>query len=149
MKLLPIFLLLCLGVVAIADDAFRPVDLTARVEPLKGISVFKITDAEVTVNGSVLKRIELGKGTAVLSYKSKLEKSASPKFEIGIYNAYGARLSSIHVNWMFSMVGAGEVKQENVTFYPNDLREVLQYSTVSLPKDWETPVFVTIKGAVF
>jgi hypothetical protein len=148
MKILIVSLTAALSLACYADE-FKPVDMMARVPAAKGLAVFKISDDEVVVNGSLLKRIEMGEKTMVLNYKSKLGKSVFPKFSIRIYNGYGMLLDTTRVSWTFSSVEPGAVKQENVSFSPTNLPSALSFSTVGLPKDWDRPVFLIVEGEVF
>ena len=119
------------------------VDLIATA---KGSKVFLIEAGEVTVGGNLIQRVELGKSSAVITYFNKTAKALQPKYRFRLIDAYGIEVSSFDDKWVLDTVGPGEAKKENKSFYTNNAKDILQFSTITLPADWATPIYLLIEG---
>ncbi len=112
----------------------------------KGSKVFLIEGGEVTVGGSLIKRVEFGKTSAVITYFNKTAKALQPKYRFRLIDAYGIEVSSFDDNWSLDSVGQAQAWKENKTFYINRAKDMLQFSTITLPEDWATPIYLLIEG---
>ena len=126
----------------------KPIELPKinLIEKLGPARVFLIGDGEVNVAGTLIKRVELGKLSAVITYFNKGAKSRQPKFTFRLINAYGMEVTSFKDEWHVQGVPAGEVAKEEASFYSNDIDRQLQFTTISLPADWKTPIYFLIEG---
>ena len=112
----------------------------------RGSKVFRIEAGEVTVGGNLIKRVELGKSTAIITYFNKTAKSLQPKYRFRLIDAYGIEVASFDDKWILDTIAPSEAKKEDKTFYPNSASELLQFSTIALPADWATPIYLLIEG---
>jgi hypothetical protein len=125
-----------------AAPALSKVDMT---KVLKGAKVYPIQDGEVAVNGSRIKRIELGKNTAVITYSNKTNVDHQPDYLFRLYDAYGIEVGGFADSWVIEMIKPGEVRKEEKRFGAARLEELLQYSAIKLPADWRTPMYLVVE----
>jgi len=122
----------------------------AKVELIataRGSKVYRIdSSGEVTVGGNLIKRIELGKSTAVITYFNKTSQTLQPKYRFRLIDAYGIEVASFDDKWILDSIAPGEAKKEDKSFFIQDLDKLLQFSTIALPADWGTPIYVIIEG---
>jgi hypothetical protein len=131
--------------------------LSARAEPAKippakidliaaapGRNVFRIEAGEAAVGGSVIKRVELGKTTAVITYFNKTAQPVFPRHRFRLIDAYGIEIASFYLR-LGSEIGAGEGLAQNARFEITNAGELLEFSTVALPADWAVPVYLVIE----
>ena len=141
------FLAVCALVLA-SSSAFSQGVKLSKVDLAKVVkegNVFPIEGGEITVGGNLLKRIEIGKSTAVITYFNKGDSLASPRYLFRIFNAYGLEISRFEDRWAFDKLKPSETKKEDKTFYISDLKRAFQYSGIVLPDDWATPVYVLVE----
>lgn len=115
------------------------------VKNSKGKKVYLISEKEIDVKGNLVKRVEIGEKTAIVTYLNKGKKSASPNFNFRLINAYGIEVASFYEHWITS-ISAGDTKKENKDCNRNSVRDILELSEIQLPKDWEVPVYLVIDG---
>jgi hypothetical protein len=147
MKKIILALLLTLSPSAFAQDLMRlelpKVDLVKRLD---GQLIFLIGDGEINVDGDFLRRVELGKRTAIITYANKTQVRLKPAFEFRIFNAYGCEIASFSDKWMLDTLGAGELRKENKGFSISSLDHIFEYSDFKLPDDWDEPIYILISG---
>ena len=81
-------LALCLDTKLNAQNVELPkVDL---LRIAKKIKVFPIVDKEVDVRGSLIKRIEFGERTAIITYLNNTKGSIQPSYNFRLIDAYGS-----------------------------------------------------------
>ena len=144
--------------IALADRAF---DLLHTPEPAAKITpakvdvlakakkgrAFFIRHEEVTIGGKLIKSVEIGDKTAVISYSNKTGKDQQPKYRFRLINAYGMEVGEFRDEWTFKTIPAGGVRSENADFYISEwLRGLLEFSTIELPDDWQKAVYLVIDG---
>ena len=143
-----ILFLICFGCVALPDARAQAV-LLAKVDltqVARGTLVYRIQDGEVTVGGNVIKRVEIGKTTAVITYFNKTNSNQQPKFHFRLINAYGLEVAKFDDKWLLHSISAGQVQKENKDVFLHELNCILQFSGISLPADWASPVYLIIEG---
>ncbi len=118
-----------------------------HISPEKGSKIYPILNGEVVINGNLIKRLDIGKSTAGITYFNKSTFSIKPKYVFRLIDAYGIEVASFEDTWAFQSIAAGETHQENKAFTPIKLERALHYSTVAIPKDWATPVYLIIEGS--
>lgn len=111
----------------------------------KGKKVYLISEKEIDVKGYLVKRVEIGEKTAIITYFNKSKIPLSPNFNFRLINAYGIEVASFYEHWITS-ISAGDTKKENKDFYRNGVLRILELSEIKLPKDWEVPVYLVIDG---
>ncbi len=123
----------------------------AKTQPAKvdlivaapGHKVFRIEAGEATVGGDVIKRVEIGKTTAVITYFNKSAKQARVNHRFRLIDAYGIEIASFSRGMDY--LGPGETHATSLHFEIPKANELLQFSTVALPDDWATPVYLLIE----
>jgi len=115
-------------------------------EKLQGNSVFKIEANEINVNEDLIKRVEFGKNTAIITYFNKTGESLRPKYAFHVFNDYGFKIGSFSAKWLLDTVFAGDTEKENKSFGIYKLDEFFQYSDFKLPGDWNEPIYILIEG---
>ena len=123
---------------------FPKVDLPSVA---RGSKVFPIEAGEVTINGTLLKRVEIGRSTAIITYFNKSSKDAQPKYRFRLIDAYGIEVATFDDQWSFQTVPSGEAKKESKSFYPVRLEQTIQFTGIKLPPDWATPAYLVIEGS--
>jgi hypothetical protein len=108
--------------------------------------VFILQDGEAAVGGSLIKRVEIGKSTAVVTYLNKTASSKQPKYTFRLFNAYGMEVAEFEDKWMLQTIKTGETQKEDKDFLPVALDRVLQFSGIHLPDDWASPIYLMIGG---
>lgn len=149
LKIAMFLISICLGFavssVAMAQAVPLPkVDLT---QAAKGKSVYLIKDGEFAVGGDLIKRVEVGKNTAVITYFNKTTDSGKPDYRFRLFNAYGLQVADFSDSWLLDTVSAGEAhteKKDRMGTY--NLDQIVQFSGISLPADWASPVYLIIEG---
>lgn len=127
-----------------ADPApeLRKVDLiTANPK-----AVYVIAQGEITPKTALVKRVEIGKGSAIITYSNTTPKVAKPKFHLRLFNAYGMEIARVRVSWSFDSLKPGELKQETEKFYVSDLKPVFEHTGLALPSDWDQAVYAWLEG---
>lgn len=109
------------------------------------IPVYRIQDGEIAVGGDVIKRVEIGKTTAVITYFNKYNHPAKPSYTFRLINAYGIEIGGFEDKWMLDKINPGEAAKEDKTFYLYPLNRILEFSGISLPDDWAVPVYLIIE----
>jgi len=112
----------------------------------KGKKVYLISDTEIDVKGNLIKRVEIGENTAIITYLNKSQKAASPNFNFRLINAYGIEVASFTEHWLIYSIPAGDTKKENKDFYRHCVQDILELSVINLPKDWKVPIYLVIDG---
>ena len=106
-------------------------------------NVFRIEAGEAVVDGSVIKRVVLGKNTAVVTYFNRTTKSVYiPTHQFRLIDAYGFEIASFKIE---SSIDAGKVLAINQDLKIQNVGKLLEFSTVALPADWEVPVYLVIE----
>ena len=114
----------------------------------KAGAAFRIRNGEVTINGKLIKRVEIGDKTAIIYYFNKGVDDRRPKFRFRMINAYGMEIGEFRDEWTFKSIPAGAVRSENAEFFISNLtHELLEFSTIELPDDWKQPLFLVIEGS--
>jgi hypothetical protein len=107
-----IFVALLAGLLVTSAHAdpleLRKVDLIS-VNPKE---IYAIAQDEITPKTALVKRIEIGKGSVIVTYSNSTAKSAQPKFSMRLFNAYGMEIGRVRVSWTFASLKPGELKQE-------------------------------------
>ena len=137
-----------------AFDILNPPQPMVEAKPLKvdvlakakAGTAFRIAGGEVTVDGTLIKRVELGRDTAVITYLNKTKEALKPNYSFRLFNAYGMQVGVFRDQWTFSTLDPGEVHKENQTFYLENFPELLRFSTIKIPDGWAEPVFLVIDG---
>ncbi len=111
------------------------------------LHAYPLSDPEILVNGGLIKRITVGKTSAVITYLNTNELPRKPDYTFRIFNAYGMEVGSFGDHWALATIPNGETKTETKNFRPIDLDRYLQFAKVKLPEDWRTPVYLLIEGA--
>jgi|GEM_PF-2136755 len=123
--------------------SLAPINLLERA---KGKNVFKIEDGEVNVGDLFIKRVEIGKNTAIITYLNKNTTNKKPDYEFHIYNAYGIEIGRFDDKWLLDTIAPDDLRKENKSFYSASLPETLKYSDIALPADWESAIYIIIEG---
>jgi hypothetical protein len=128
--------------------ALPPVDLRKKIPAEAATKVYQVVDNEVVVKSNLLKRIEFGDGTALVSLQNQGKEKAKPDFTIRLFSAAGVEVGHFRVNWTFESLEPGAIKTENAKFTAPALDE-LKYTELALPADWKKPAWVAIDGPAF
>jgi hypothetical protein len=111
--------------------------------------VFKLEGGEAAVKGSLVKTIEIGKDSAVVSFLNQGTAAASPDCSVRVFNAYGMQLGAFRLKWLVATLAPGAVKKEDARFLTPDLETTFRFAALKLPADWSKPAYLMIDGAVF
>lgn len=109
--------------------------------------VFLLKDGEAQVGGRLIKRVEIGKSIAVITYFNRTKDSQKPQFRFRLIDDYGLEIADFEDKWTFTSIGEGEAHKEDKSFSVKDLDQVFQFSNVSLPSDWSSPIYLVIEGS--
>ena len=107
---------------------------------------YRIQNSEVTVAGDMIKRVELGRGTAIITYFNKTDAATKPSYEFRLISAYGVEIARFEDKWWVQTIAPGDTHQENKSFYQNRVADILEFSSVILPSDWSEPAWLVIAG---
>src|SRR5438132_975697 len=107
----------------------------AKIEPAKvdliaaapGHKVFRIEDGEAKVGGDVIKRVEVGKRTAVVTYFNKTAQAVERSHRFRLIGAYGIEIASLYIQ--DGHLGPGEAGAREEQFGIMRVEELLQFST--------------------
>jgi hypothetical protein len=131
-----------------AQSALHPVEL-----PLVAAAEGKVLpipkDGEVSVDAPLVKRLEIGKNSAVVSYLNKTSEPMKPDFSVRIFNNYGMEIAVFRQHWLLDTIAPGAVHKENAAFVIGDLAPVFAFTGIKLPADWDKPAFAIVGGKVF
>jgi hypothetical protein len=128
------------------ESPFKEVDITKEFRGPK-LKVFRVKDGEATVNGSQIKRVEVGKEKVVITYFNKTKEPIQPDYSFRVFDAYGIQLGTFTDSWFLQSIPPGELHSEAPRYlYAGGLDETLKYSGVVLPADWDVPAYVVIEG---
>ena len=122
----------------------KKVDMVAAFPKLQ---VYAIEAGESSVSGSLIKRVELGKNSAIITYFNKSKTFVKPDYHFRVINNYGMEISRFWDNWLLDSIGGGETHKEEKTFVRHAIDKIFEFTTIDLPKDWETPSYLVIEGA--
>jgi len=142
-KLLAIGIALLNSLNIAKSQTLEPVNLA---EVIRDGQVFTIEAGEATIGGELIKRVEIGKNSAIITYFNKTDKTLQPKYSFRVYDAYGIELCLFNDMWMLDNVKPGEARTESKEFYITDLTRMLKFSKISLPSDWASPLYLVIQG---
>lgn len=147
---LGLFLLVVAVIPPRGDAQSPPARKRVQLNPVNmtnwGGNVFQVADSEINANGSLVKRVELGKSSAVLTYANRGRVGVKPDFTIHLFNAYGMEIASITVSWLLQKVEPGEVQKEDVKFTVLDLYRMFTYSDLELPANWSQITYAVFEG---
>ena len=105
--------------------------------------MFRIEDGEAKVGGDVIKRVEVGKRTAVVTYFNKTAQAVERSHRFRLIDAYGIEIASFSTG--YGPLGPGEAGALSTQIEITRADELLHFSTIALPADWATPVYVVIE----
>ncbi len=112
----------------------------------RGTKVIQIKEGEAAVGGTLVKRIVLGKTTATISYFNKSRSALKPNYHFRLINAYGIEVAYFDAKWAFTTIALDEASAEEKTILPRDVDKILQFTTIALPEDWVTPIYLIVEG---
>jgi TonB family protein len=143
-------LLLCLSVAILAVASSPGAEQTTFKEiskdSLKKLGlVFEIADGEVNVDSDTIKRIEIGVGNVLVTFRNKTNEKRDAACTLLLFNKAGMQLANVTVGAMFSATLApGAVDRRDATFSIPDAETLLAETGLALPPDWRTPKFVVV-----
>ena len=115
------------------------------VERAKGKTVFKFEENEALIAGPFLKRVSIGKDTAVVTYLNKSDSNQKPNFRFSVFNAYGMLLGTFSDIWLLDTISVGDTHTESHHFSPPKFDDTFRFSDISLPEDWAVPVYLMVE----
>jgi len=124
---------------------FVRVDLAKAILDAKA-KVVPIQDNEASINGDYIKRVELGRDTAIITYFNRTKVAFSPRYNFRVYDAYGIELGDFSDIWAFQRIQPEEVHKEDHRYFPVRMDQALRFTGVPLPADWAVPAFLVIEG---
>jgi hypothetical protein len=128
--------------------ALPPVDLTKKIPAEAATKVYQVLNGEAAVKSTLVKRIEFGEGTALVSLQNLGKEKARPDFTVRLFNAAGLEVGHFRVSWTFESLEPGAIKVENAKFAAPTLDE-FRFTELVFPADWKKPAWVAIDGPAF
>lgn len=105
---------------------------------------FRIESGEANVAGALIKRVEVTRDAAVVTYYNTYPTPKGPAYTFKIFNAYGLQIASFEDNWGFKEIAAGGLRKQEKSFTIYPLNDIFLYTSTPLSMDWDTPVYIKI-----